>query len=73
MICPNCKRQTKTVTNQGFLRYRNKYGNDIAVPWWGEWCRECKHKFHTRLEEEIHNRAAKRMLKESEELKESWI
>ena len=69
MICPNCKRQAKTVTTQGVLRYRNKYGKDIAVPWWGEMCLECEHKFHTLEQEEMHSRDAKRMLKESEEPK----
>jgi hypothetical protein len=29
MICPNCKRDAKTETTTGVLKYRNRYGNDV--------------------------------------------
>lgn len=69
MICPNCKRDAKIVKTQGLLRYRNIYGKEIAVPWWGEYCKECGHKFHTLEQEEMHSREKEKMLKESEEPK----
>jgi hypothetical protein len=69
MICPNCNRDTKTVTTQGVLRYRNRYGKEIPVPWWGEWCKECGHKFHTLEQEEMHSREKEERMKKSEEPK----
>jgi hypothetical protein len=66
MDCPNCKRHTKTKTSKGVLRYRNKYGKEIPVPRWGEWCLECGHKFYTPEQEEMHKREAKRLIEKTE-------
>lgn len=69
VICPNCKRDAKTETTTGVLKYRNRYWKEIPVPRFGERCLECGHLFHTLMQEENHIRERDRMIKESEEPK----
>jgi Zn ribbon nucleic-acid-binding protein len=67
MICPNCKRADKIQVAKGVLRYRNKFGKEVAVPRWGTQCEGCGHAFHTPEQEEMHRRERERMIKKSEE------
>src|SRR5512141_944982 len=69
MICPNCKRDAKTETTTGVLKYRNRYWKEIPVPRFGERCLECGHLFNTMMQEENHIRERDRMIKESEQTK----
>ena len=62
MICPNCKRDAKTETTAGVLKYQNIYGKGILVPRFGERCLECGHLFHTLKQEENHMRERDRMI-----------